>query len=95
MNCVVLFYDSNILPVIMQKKSHAFNCVYYSHATALLCKNTHLKKLENFDCILENMIKSLSPANIQRTPEKRGRYVVYRRVKMGKLIQRKKTSKIT
>lgn len=41
---------------------------------------------ETFDWILENMIKSRSSANIQKTPEKCGRDIVYLRVKTGELI---------
>lgn len=58
--------------------------VHYSHANALKCKNISLKKQDTSDCILENMIKSRS--NIQRTPEKCGRYFVCLRVKTGELI---------
>lgn len=60
--------------------------VQYSHANALQCKNIYLKKQDTFDRILENMIKSWSSANIQRTPEKCGRYFVNLRGRPGEFI---------
>lgn len=60
---------------------------HLSHAKTWQCKNIYLKKQNTFDCILENMIKKLIIADIQRTPETSGRNVFYLRVRTSELAR--------
>lgn len=91
-NCTWLY--SYLMWLCRKKFRHALIVtVHHSHANALQCKNIFFKKQDTFDCILKNMIKSWSSANIQRTPEKCGRCFVFLRVKTGELASRKKKYK--
>lgn len=96
MNCVIVFHDFQEAALIYflwlckKKQINPKNQTCFDLWVCITVKQKHCSAKiyiwKKRECVLENMIKSWSFANIQRTPEKCGRYFVYLRVKTGELI---------